>query len=337
MTRRINVAVVAASGQVGETLLTLLEERSFPVGEVFLLDEEGKVGETLRRFGKSLKVQSVSAFDFSGTELAFFCGDASLTHANAPAASEAGCAVIDCSGAYADDPEVPLVIPEVNPGALEYFRERNIIASPSATTIFLLMVLFPLQQAVGVVHADVVTYQAVSDFGKAGVDELSGQVVSLLNMRDVSQSVFPQRVAFNVIPQVGELLDNGYSDAEIKMVTETQKILADATISVTPTAVQVPVFYGHSLAVHLQMAATVTVEEARAILDSAPGLLLVDKPGEPTPAIQANEQDAVLVGRLREDLARPGGLNLWITADNSRKGAALNAVQIAELVEKCYM
>jgi aspartate-semialdehyde dehydrogenase len=187
------------------------------------------------------------------------------------------------------------------------------------------------------VHADVSTYLAVSDSGKAGVDELSGQVVSLLNMRDVSQSVFSQRIAFNVIPQIGEILDNGYSEAEMKLVTETQKILAETAINITPTVVQVPVFYGHSLAVHLQLAATVTVDEARAILESVPGLALMDKPGEPTPAIQATDQDAVLVGRLREDLSRPGGLNLWITSDNSRKGAALNAVQIAELLEKCYM
>jgi len=337
MARQIDIAVVAASTQLAETLLTVIEERNFPVGEVFLLDEEGQAGETQRRFGKTLKVQPVGDFDFSQAELAFFCGDAALSHANAMVASEAGCTVIDCSGAFNDEPDVPLVVPEVNPDSLEQFRERNLVAIPSPTTIFLLLALMPLHREVGIAHADVVTLQAVSDSGKAGVDELSGQVVSLLNMREVSQQVFPQRIAFNVVPQVGQMLDNGYSDSEMKLITETRKVLADTAINITPTAVQVPVFYGHSMAVHLQLEATVTLEEARAILGNAPGVSLTDKPGEPTPALQGVEQDAVLIGRLREDLTQPGGLNLWITSDNSRKGAALSAVQIAELMEKCYM
>ncbi len=245
--------------------------------------------------------------------------------------------VIDCSDAFYDDPAVPLVIPEVNREALDGFRARNIISSPSAITIFLLVVLKPLHDAVGVVHADVVSYEAVSGYGKAGVDELSGQVVSLLNMRDTQHSVFPRRIAFNIIPQVGEILENGYSEGEMRMVTQARKVLGDSGININPTAVQVPVFYGHSLAVHLQSAASLSVEEARVILGETVGVELMDGDKQPTPALDAVNHDAVYVGRLREELGHSTGLNLWITADNSRKGAALNALQIAEILEKCYM
>jgi aspartate-semialdehyde dehydrogenase len=336
MTRRINLAVVGVSGAVGEALLAALEERAFPLAELFLLDEGACAGETVRHGGKSIQVQPVEQFDFTRAELAFFCGDAALSHANATVAAESGCLVIDCSDAFRDEPEVPLVIPEVNQEALDGFRARNIIASPSANTIFLLTVIKPLYDAAGIMRADVVSYEAVSECGKAGVDELSGQVVSLLNMRDTSHSVFPQRIAFNVIPQVGGLLDNGYSEGEMKMVTEAQKILGDPGINLNPTAVQVPVFYGHSLAVHLQTEASLTADEARVILGETPGVELME--GKvPTPALDAANHDAIYVGRLREGLGHGGGLNLWITSDNSRKGAALNALQIAEIVEKCYM
>lgn len=337
MTRRINVAVVGAKGVVGEALLTLMEERAFPIGELFLLGEENGASETLRYSGKSYKVQPVASFDFSSAELAFFCGDAALSHANADAAAEAGCVVIDCSDAFYDDPDVPLVIPEVNREAMDGFRARNIISSPSATTILLLVVLKPLHDAAAILRADVISYEAVSDSGKAGVDELSGQVLSLLNMRDVTPSVFPHRIAFNVIPQVGEMLESGYSEGEMQMVTQAQKVLGNFDINLNPTAVQVPVFFGHSMAVHLQTTASLTVEEARAILSETPGVELMDGETAPTPALDAVNQDTIYVGRLREVLGQSTGLNLWITADNTRKGAALNALQIAEILEKCYM
>lgn len=337
MSGRVDIAVVSPTGAVGEALLGLLEERNFPAGELFLLDEEERVGESVRRFGKSLKVQSLAAFDFAQAQLAFFCGDAALSHANAIAASEAGCVVIDSSGAFTDDPEVPLVIPEVNPEVLDGFRQRNIIASPSPATTILLSVLKPLHDAVGIARADVVTYMAVSEAGKAGVDELSAQVVALLNMRDATRSLFPERIAFNLVPQVGAPQENGYSGAEMALLDETRKILAERAIALSPTAVLVPVFYGHSMALHLQTEAPLGVDEARAILAQAPGIVLDESPSGPTPAIQAAEQDAVHVGRLREDLAGSGGLNLWITSDNNRKGGSLNAVQIAELLQKCYM
>ena len=280
---------------------------------------------------------AVAQFDFSSADLAFFCGDAAVSHANATAAAEAGCVVIDCSDAFYDDSDVPLVIPEVNRDALDGFRARNIVSSPSATTIFLLVVLKPLHDAAGVRRADVVSYEAVSEFGKAGVDELSGQVVSLMNMRDVAPSVFPHRIAFNIIPQVGEMLESGYSEGEMKMVTQARKVLGDPDININPTAVQVPVFFGHSMALHLQTTTSLTAEEARAILRETPGVELMGGDKAPTPALDAVNQDVIYVGRLREELGQSTGLNLWITADNSRKGAALNALQIAEILEKCYM
>lgn len=334
MTRRINVAIVGIPGTTAEAVVTALEERDFPVGEVFLLSEDASAGGALRHFGKTLKIQPVSSFDFSQAEIAFFCGDAALSHANAPAAAESGCVVIDCSPAYRDDPEVPLVIPEVNPQALDGFRQRNMVALPSPSTLLLLMVLKPLHDAAGVVRADVTSYESVSVQGKAGVDELSGQIVALMNMREAEIATFSERIAFNIIPQVGALLENGYTEGEMEMVTETQKILGDTGITLNPTAVQVPVFYGNSLSVHLQTVSTLTADEARLILGEQAGITLESSP---TPAIQGASQDQVYVGRVRDAVAEGGGINLWITSDNTRKGAALSAVQIAELLEKCYM
>lgn len=337
MTRRIDLAIVGADGVVGEAMLAALEESELPVGELFLLGDESTAGETLSFAGKSVRVQPVAEFDFTRASLAIFCADEAISHANANLAAESGCLVIDASGAFRDDYDVPLVIPEINPEALDGYRARNIIASPSAPTILLLSVLKPLHDAAGVVRADVASYEAVSEVGKAGVDELSGQVVSLLNMREAQTTVFPRRMAFNIVPQIGELLENGYSEGEMKLVTETQKILGDTGINLNPTAVQVPVFYGHSLALHLQTASALTLEEARLILGERPGMALEEGSAAPTPALEAANSDLIHVGRLRENLDGSPGLNLWITADNSRKGAALNALQIAEYVEKCYM
>jgi len=337
MTRRIDLAIVGASGVVGEALLAALEESELPVGELFLLGDESSAGETLSFSGKSVRVNPVSEFDFTRASLAIFCADEAISHANATLAAESGCLVIDCSGAFCDDYDVPLVIPEINPEALDGYRARNIIASPSASTIFLLSVLKPLHDAAGVLRADVASYEAVSEYGKPGVEELSGQVVSLLNMREAQSGIFPQRIAFNILPQVGRLLENGYSEGEMKLVTETQKILGETGITLTPTAVQVPVFYGHSLALHLQTASALTVEEARLILGERPGIVLEKGQSAPTPALDAANHDGIHVGRLRENLGGAPGLNLWITADNGRKGAAFNALQIAELFEKCYM
>ncbi|MGM0595257.1 MAG: aspartate-semialdehyde dehydrogenase [Pseudomonadota bacterium] len=337
MTARLNLAIVGAPGVVSEAVLAILEEREHPFGEVFVLGAEADVGERMRCCGKSLKVESVAQFDFSRAAIAIFCGDEALAQANAAVAAESGCTVIDCSPAFHDDPAVPLVLPGVNPEALEGFRERNMVAIPSATTAMLLTVLKPLHDAAGVVRADITSLESVSQRGKPGVDELSSQVVALLNMRDAPNDVFSQRIAFNLIPKVGELLDDGYTDAEAKVPTETQKILPQDAITLNLTAVQVPLFYGHGMALHLQTASTLLAEEAIAILESTPGVVVERQAEPPTPALQAANSDKVHVGRVRQSATAEAGLNLWITADNSRKGAALSAVQIAELMQKCYM
>lgn len=334
MERQINVAVVGVPGVVGEALLAALEQRRFPLGQVFLLDEESAVGESLRYFGRSLKVESAAGFDFTQCELAFFCGDAEQAHAHAYAAAESGCLVIDMTGAFRLEPGVPLVIPEVNPEALDDFRERNIVAVPSPATLLLLAVLKPLHDAAEVVRADVVSCESASRSGKAGIEELSGQTIALMNMRETQPSVFSERLAFNIIPQVGPLSEEGDSEAELEMVTEAQKILGVGGITVNPTVLQVPVFFGHSLAVHLQTAAPLSADEARAILGEQSAITLMESP---TPAVQGVNQDQILVGRLRDAVGATGGLKLWITSDNSRKGAALSAVQIAEQLEKCYI
>ena len=335
MTNRVSVAVVGATGVVGEPLLTTLEARQFPVEILHCLDTGDAVGEKLRYFGKSLSVENIADFDFSQVQLVFFCSDAAVASSYAYLATEAGCTVIDCSGAFSAEYEVPLVIPEVNPQAVEEFRQRQIIANPSPVTIALLLVLKPLYDAVGVERVNLTTFEAVSVAGKAGVDELASQTVALLNMKEARKRIFPEQIAFNAVPLIGSLRENGYTDEEMEVVWETQKILADADINLNPTAVLVPIFFGHSLAVHLETRNHLSATEAQALLSQAPGVTLHED-GMPTPVTDATKGEGVFVGRLREDISHPHGLDLWITVDNVRKGAALNAVQIAELWGKCY-
>lgn len=336
MTNRVSVAVVGATGVVGEPLLAALEARKYPVSTLHCLDEGNAVGEKLRYFGKSIIVESIAEFDFTQVQLVFFCNEAIVATSYAPQASEAGCTVIDCSGAFSGEYDVPMVIPDVNPQALEDVQYPRIIANPSAVTIALLLVLKPLHDAVGIVRINLTTFEPVSVAGKAGIDELASQTVALLNMKEAVNRVFPQQIAFNVLPQVGMVMDNGYTDGEMRVVWETQKILGGADIRLNPTAVLVPVFYGNSMAVHLECSAHLSAMEAQALLAAAPGVSLHDG-GSPTPVGDATKGEDVYVGRVREDLSNPQGLDLWITVDNVRRGAALNAVQIAELWEKCYM
>lgn len=333
MANRVSVAVVGATGVVGEPLLTALEARNYPVANLYCLDEGDAVGERLRYFGKSVTVTPVAEFDFTQVELVFFCSEAIVATSYALLATEAGCTVIDCSGAFGAEYDVPMVIPEVNPQALEDIRESRIIANPSAATIALLLVIKPLLEAVGITRINITTLEPVSVAGKAGVDELAAQTVALLNMKEAASRVFPQQIAFNVVPQIGSLEGNGYTDGEMKLVWETQKVLGRSDISLNPTAVLVPVFFGCSMAVHLECHTHLSATEAQAMLATAPGVSLVDS-GTPTPVGNATKDEAVYVGRLREDISQPNGLDLWITMDNVRKGAALNAVQIAELWEK---
>lgn len=335
MTKRVSVAVVGATGVVGEPLLTALEARNFPIDTLYCLDEGEAVGEKLRYFGSSVTVESIAEFDFTRVQLVFFCSGSIVATSYAPLATEAGCTVIDCSGAFSAEYDVPMVIPEVNPQAVEDFRQRLIIANPSPVTIALLLVLKPLHDAAGVARINLTTYEPVSVAGKAGIDELASQTVALLNMQEARNRVFPQQIAFNVLPQVGQVLENGYTEAEMKVVWETQKILAEADINMNPTAVLVPVFYGHSMAVHLETRSHLSAAEAQDLLAAAPGVSLSEG-GAPTPVGDATKDEAVFIGRVREDISHPHGLDLWITVDNARKGAALNAVQIAELWGKCY-
>jgi aspartate-semialdehyde dehydrogenase len=267
--------------------------------------------------------------------LLFFCGDAHLARDSIHLATEAGCTVIDCSGAFSDEYDVPLVIPEVNPQVLEDGHHYPIIANPSPVTIAMLLVLKPLHDAVGVERVNLTTFEPVSVAGKAGIDELASQTVALLNMKEARSRVFPQQIAFNALAQLGSLTDNGYTEGEMKVVWETQKILPGEDIKLNPTAVLVPLFYGHGISMNLESHAYLSVEEALALLKAAPGVSL-HQDGVPSPVADATKGDTVYVGRVREDISHPHGLNLWITVDNLRRGAALNAVQIAELWVKCY-
>ncbi len=336
MTNRISVAVIGATGVVGEPLLTTLEAHKFPVETLYCLDSGNAVGEKLRYFGRSVSVGPIDDFDFAQVRLAFFCGDPELSQRYGHIASDAGCMVIDCSGAFATEHDIPLLIPSINPQALEECQRGGIIASPSPVTIALLLVLAPLHAAVGIERVNLTVLEPVSIAGKKGVDELAAQTVALLNMKETRSQVFSEQIAFNLLPQVSPVMDNGYTGGETAVVWETRKILGEEAFDLNPTSVLVPVFYGHGMVVHLECQSHLSAAEARTLLTNAPGVSISDD-GEPTPVGNATKGESVYVGRLREDITNSHGLNLWITADNVRTGAALNAVQIAELWEKCYM
>jgi aspartate-semialdehyde dehydrogenase len=320
---------------VGESLLTALEACRFPVETLHCLDTEGAAGGTLRFAGKSVPVQVLAGFDFCQVQLVFLCSEDPAALSVVDSAAECGCSVIDCSGRSGAKPGVPLMIPGVNPEALEGPLEPRIIANPSPLTIALLVVLKPLHDAVGIERVNVTLLEAVSSAGKAGVDELASQTVALLNMKEPQSRIFSRQIAFNVLPQIGPLLENGYTEEEMKLVWETQKILGESGININPTAVLVPVFYGHSLSVQLETRLSISADEVRTLLAAVNGVQLSDE-SPPTPVTEATKGDAVFVGRLREDISHPRGLALWITIDDVRRGAALNAVRIAELWEKCY-
>lgn len=337
---RYNIAVVGASGLVGETLLAILAERKFPVAELVPVASSRSAGSQVE-FGKnSIRVRDLATYDFAGIDIAFFSagGETSLQHV--PRAVDAGAVVIDNTSAYRRDDDVPLVVSEVNPEAIAAGTKRGIIANPNCSTIQMLVALAPIHRAVGIERINVATYQSVSGAGRSGVEELGSQTAALLNFQETENEHFPARIAFNVIPHIDVFEDNGYTREEMKMVRETRKILGDESIQVNPTAVRVPVFHGHAEAVHIETRRKITADEARKLLEDAPGVQVVDRreaAGYPTPAIESAGTDAVYVGRIREDISHPRGLDMWIVADNIRKGAALNAVQIAELLVKSYL
>ena len=338
--KAVNVAVVGATGAVGEAMIEILESRDFPVDQLFPLASSRSAGKSLRFKGKRYTVQDLSNFDFSQTPIALFSAGGDVSAEYAPIAAQQGCVVIDNTSHFRRDDDIPLVIPEVNPEAIGQFRQRNIIANPNCSTIGMLMALKPIYDVAGIERINVATYQAVSGTGKDAIEELAGQTARLLNGKEAEPKVYPRQIAFNVIPHIDTFLENGYTREEMKMVWETQKILADESIRVNPTCVRVPVFYGHAEAVHIETREPVSVTEARALLQAADGVAVLDSPepgGYPTPVSEAAGADAVFVGRIRADISHPRGLNLWVVADNVRKGAALNSVQIAEVLLSAYL
>ncbi len=334
MSKKVNVAVVGATGAVGETMLAILAKRRFPVGELYLLASERSAGESIDYRGEEYIVQNLATFDPSGVDIALFSAGGGVSKEYAPKFAAAGAVVIDNSSAFRYDDDVPLVVSEVNPGEVAN-RPRGIIANPNCSTMQMLVALAPLHRESRIERINVATYQSVSGGGRSAMEELGRQTGALLNFQDVKPERFPVQIAFNLIPHIDDFQDNGFTKEEMKLVWETRKILGDEGILVNPTAVRVPVFYGHSEAVAIETERRITPERARELLRAAPGVEVVDERkagGYPTPVTHASGNDAVYVGRIREDLSHPRGLNLWIVSDNIRKGAALNAVQLAELV-----
>ena len=335
-----SVAVVGATGLVGEAMLACLAERKFPVRELHLLASERSAGTRVAFGGKSHVVKELAAFDFKDVDVALFSAGGSVSREHAPRAAAAGAMVIDNTSCFRYDDDVPLVVPEVNPGALDEARVRNIIANPNCSTIQMVVALKPIYDAVGITRINVATYQSVSGAGRSMVEELARQTAQLMNGRPLGKMLTPRQLAFNALPQIDVFEDNGYTREEMKMCWETRKIFADPGIGVNATAVRIPVFFGHSEAVHLETVDKITATQARSLLRKAPGVTVVDRRqpgGYPTAATEASGADAVFVGRIREDISHPRGLSLWIVADNIRKGAALNSVQIAETFVKKYL
>ena len=340
MTGTVDVAVVGATGAVGEAMIEILEQRNFPVGTLYALASERSVGKTLRFRGKSVTVTNLAEFDFAQTPIALFSAGGSLSAEFAPKAAAAGCVVIDNTSHFRRDEDIPLVVPEVNPGAIAGYTARGIIANPNCSTIQMLVALKPIYDAVGITRINVATYQAVSGTGKAAIEELAGQTARLLNGQPVETNVYPRQIAFNALPHIDSFQENGYTREEMKMVWETQKIFGDPDIVVNPTCVRVPVFFGHSEAVHIETREKLSAMAARELLETAAGVTVVDQwedGGYPTAVTEAAGADPVYVGRIREDISHPQGLALWVVSDNVRKGAALNSVQIAEILLAEYL
>lgn len=340
MSNKVNVAVAGATGAVGETMLSILEQREFPVDKVFALASSRSAGKKIPFKGSYLTVQDLDDFDFSQVQVGLFSPGASVSAIHAPRAAEAGCVVIDNTSQFRYDDDIPLVVPEVNAHAIAGYKNRGIIANPNCSTIQMLVALKPIYDAVGISRINVCTYQAVSGTGKEAIEELAKQTADLLNARAITCDVYPKQIAFNALPHIDAFQDNGYTKEEMKMVWETRKIFEDDSILVNPTAVRIPVFYGHSEAVHIETKEKIDTDTATELLRKAPGVTVLDEHkdgGYPTAVTEAAGEDPVFVGRIREDISHPRGLNLWVVSDNVRKGAALNSVQIAEILVKDHL
>ncbi|WP_163937345.1 aspartate-semialdehyde dehydrogenase [Paraferrimonas sp. SM1919] len=331
MSQLFNVAILGANGAVGKTLLELLPKRNFPFADIFPLASSRSAGKTVEIEGDDVEIIDVETFDWSQVQIAFFSAGSEASKKWAPIAAEAGVVVIDNTSQFRQEYDIPLVIPEVNSAALVEFRNHNIISNPNCSTIQMLVALKPIYDRYGIERINVATYQSVSGAGNSGISELASQCTTLLQGQPVEAKTFSRQIAFNVIPQIDEILDNGFTKEEMKMVNETHKIFSDQSIEVNPTAVRVPVFYGHSLALHIETTQPVDVAEAKELLSNAPGIVLQANDSDyPTAVGDAVGVDKVHVGRVRADLHRDNALNLWVVADNVRKGAALNSIQIAE-------
>ncbi|MFZ0255335.1 MAG: aspartate-semialdehyde dehydrogenase [Gammaproteobacteria bacterium] len=340
MNRLYNVAVLGATGAVGEAMLLILAERNFPIDNIYVLASERSEGARIAFRDDELIVQSVDDFDFSKVDIGLFSAGASVSARYAPAAAAAGCVIIDNTSEFRYNADIPLVVPEVNPETIGQYKARGIIANPNCSTIQMVVALKPIYDAVGIERVNVSTYQAVSGTGKSAIAELQDQSAALLNLKPISCAAYPKQIAFNVLPHIDVFLENGYTKEEMKMVWETRKIMADNEIAVNPTAVRVPVFYGHSEALHIETRKFIDADDAREVLQSAPGVRVIDERmsgGYPTAVTEAAGTDAVYVGRIRNDISHPRGLNMWVVSDNLRKGAALNSVQIAEILIRNYL
>ena len=340
MADKFDVAVVGATGVVGEAMLGILAERKFPVGKIYALASERSVGKTVAFGNRELNVEDLAEFDFSKAAIGLFSAGASVSAEIAPRAVAAGCVVIDNTSQFRNDDDVPLVVPEVNAAAIADYTQRGIIANPNCSTIQMLVALKPIYDAVGIERINVCTYQAVSGAGRSAIEELVRQTTALLNGRPLEITGDAKQIAFNAIPHIDVFLENRYTKEEMKMVWETRKILGDDTIRVNPTAVRIPAFYGHSEAIHIETRDKISAGAVVDLLAKSPGIVVLDgvETGKyPTAVTESSGADPVFVGRIREDISHERGINLWVVADNIRKGAALNSVQIAEILAKNHL
>ena len=338
--RRWRVAILGATGLVGDTIFKVLEERKFPVSDFYPLASNRSLGKDVSFRAKRYPVIDVDGFDFSKADIGLFSAGGEVSAVYAPKAAAAGCVVIDNTSEFRYQDDIPLVVPEVNPGAVAGYKARGIIANPNCSTIQMVVALKPIHDAAGIERINVATYQSVSGAGKEAVEELAAQSAALLSGREAEARVIAKQIAFNCVPQIDKFESNGYTREEMKMFWETRKIMGDASIRVNATTVRVPVFFGHSEAVHIETRRKLSASEARGLLEKAPGVTVLDDrvpAGYPTAATEAANHDTVYVGRIREDISHDRGLDLWIVADNVRKGAATNSVQIAEILARDFL
>ena len=338
--KKYNVAVVGATGAVGEQLLSILAQREFPADQIHALASTRSAGRKVRFGDQEIEVGDLAEFDFSDTQVGLFSPGASISKEYAPKAAAQGCVVVDNTSQFRYVDNIPLVVPEVNAEQIANYTNAGIIANPNCSTIQMVVALKPIHDAVGIERVNVATYQAVSGTGREAIEELDQQTRGIMEGAAVDCQVYPKQIAFNALPHIDAFMDNGYTKEEMKMVWETRKILGDDSIQVNPTTVRIPVVNGHSEAVHLELKAPLSAEQAKQLLAETPGIQVVDDRkdgGYPTAVTEGDGSDAVYVGRIREDISHPRGLNMWVVSDNLRKGAALNSIQIAEILVREYI